>query len=522
MKRSKYSPFVVVGILSACLYIALTVRWHGREGAITRQGDVITWVDGDILGYKITYLNAEGIERVTAYWALPIDKVREVEAAVAKRVGIGGIGEFTASYDSYFPNGDATKSWPVGEDISARIEVLFRLPKSRAVESFASEGVFPLEVGLIAIDHTGSGYPDVIGGRPWQKKNSWYIDVESCRPISMNGGGKRLWEWIGPRSGYLLWRPGGWSEAEVTGWDIVGTGTGGQEWENAYQVVAQADLDKNGWVDGEELDVLDYWVDRNSNGEVEAGELTGASEVFQKISSQFSTDKFGARYNPRNGALLADGRFVGSWEFWPRGETHEGGYLSGKGGSAQPGKLELQNRGGETSAQMLVFNMCGGDERGARAALGKNGQATRTIALVPKGVEGGAEMRQWDWVGPCHGIVVLPGIDKAPASKISEYIYGNNTGGQPWRDSYEALRHLDGDRNGWVEGDELDKAAVWVDRSSDAKPDSWEIQPARDILSKISVWPHRGEDGTLGVSDEGVVFQNGKTSPSWCWESQRE
>lgn len=166
---------------------------------------------------------------------------------------------------------------------------------------------------------------------------------------------------------------------------------------------------------------------------------------------------------------------------------------------------------------MLVFNVCGGDRVDELTAAGGGGVSSRSIALLG---EDGKRAGRWDWVGPCSGVFVLPDIIDAGENEVSEYIYGSNTGGQNWSDSYAALDLLDSDRSGWLEGDELKKVAVWVDRSSDARVDPWEIKPASDTISKINVAPQLSSEGDLGVRDSGVVFQTGGGSSTWCWESK--
>ncbi len=94
--------------------------------------------------------------------------------------------------------------------------------------------------------------------------------------------------------------------------------------------------------------------------------MSEAKDIFQKISTRFINDKYMARYNPKEGAVLADGRNVGSWEYWPRGETVSGGYLS-REAERPPGfvyyeRQDMRGVQADSYATMFIFNACGKDE----------------------------------------------------------------------------------------------------------------------------------------------------------------
>lgn len=521
---SKSHLQIVPWVLGAGLTLFFLKSFFGGEGGVEilteSSSPTSGWPSGDVVGYKVTYLDPEGAGTGQfGYGAFRVSELSPFLHRATRNLGVGGVGRVTVRH------GDFSEARGESDIKYAEVEVLFRIPAGQVVESFASDDTFPLETGVLVLDHSGSGSIDVLGGRPWQKKNSWYLDSSSCRPFSMDGGKRRLWEWLGPKSGYLVLKVDGKIPDDITGGDLVGTGTGGQDWGSAYEVLAHLDTDKNGWVDGDELDVLGFWVDSNIDGVSESWEVSEARGLFHKISTRFSNDQYMARYNPEDGATLKDGREVGSWEFWPRGETHPGGYLGRRGSENDKFvRFDRKSEGDDkldVHSKIFVFNVCAKTSIDTMAGLGGGGISTRSVALTPSGSSQADPEGRWEWVGPCSGILVLPEIVGADRLKISEYIYGSNTGGQPWNNSYEALRFLDADNNGWVEGDELSRIAVWVDRGGDGKPDPWEVKPAASTISKVSVSPSRGIDGELSVDGEGVVFLNNTSSPSWCWRSKK-
>jgi hypothetical protein len=522
-------------------------------------GPVSGWGAGDVVGFKAIYLNDKGAD--TGQFMYGAFRVRELSPILDRathNVGVGGVSRVTIQPGDYPGAGRADDEFKYAE-----VEVLFRIPEAQVIDSFADEAIYPLETGVLVLDHSGLGGIDVLGGRPWQQKNSWYLDSVNCRPFSMDGGEVRLWEWLGPKSGFLVWKntkategdnnpkkgegssgnkPKGNSEegAEdipLDGLDLVGVRTGGQEWESAYKPLEYVDEDKNGWIEGPELETLSYWIDKDSNGKASIGEINDASGIFQKISTKFIADQFGAKFNPQGGAVLTSGKQVGSWEFWPRGET----VPSVKGWQAEAALIQSQ-RGEKQAgldwlspgayASLFLFNACGAadldvlpPDSGEVVASQVEKNNTVRIGLTPSKTKSGDEISQktfgrWEWVGPCAGMLVKPSIVNASASSIGEHIYGSNIGGIDWSDSYQALSYLDADLNGWLQGRELDGIYVWVDRNRDGGAGENEIRPARDTISKVNVRPRKGTKSFLEVPKNGVIFRNGKESPSWCWISR--
>lgn len=125
---------------------------------------------------------------------------------------------------------------------------------------------------------------------------------------------------------------------------------------------------------------------------------------------------------------------------------------------------------------------------------------------------------RWEWVGPCAGIFVLPGIAEAESERIGEFIFGTNTGGQDWVHSYEALAYLDLDGSGTVDGRELDGVHVWVDRNGNGKPEREEVFPSEKIVSSINVSPVRVTKDDWAAEGNGVVMRDsGENRSSWSY-----
>jgi len=189
-------------------------------------------------------------------------------------------------------------------------------------------------------------------------------------------------------------------------------------------------------------------------------------------------------------------------------------------------------------ASMLVADLCGREFPDTKAAPGcwlKTLGGTQYIdpycrpvdkkSLVEVGLYGSASRstdgfpqrrKMWEWVGPCLGIFVSPDIVNASADRIGEFIYGSGTGGQDWGDSYEAISYLDENKNGWLEGEELNRVAIWRDDDSDGKPEAKEILKSSDLISKVKVVPLRHGSLESWCEGDGVFFKDNTQSSTWC------
>jgi hypothetical protein len=280
--------------------------------------------DGDAVLYSLTLLDEEGVVvKEGRGWQL-VRKMVEPVRNLVKKLGVGGEGEFVAPYEKYIPGGGRS-FLEQGKPVRARVRVEKKIHEKFLIPSDGRQ------VGLLAIDVGGRGGVDVLGGGDWKKKgrSEKWMNSRNCRRFSADGDSETLWEWIGPSTGLLvvespelLQR----SESKIGGYipsgaDLVGSFTGGQQWQGSYQMLEQFDENKNGVVDGGELERLGFWVDGNINARVEDGEVRGAEEVFTEISASPEERAEGSDCSPRAGAVLKDGKRIGSWEWWTRGRT---------------------------------------------------------------------------------------------------------------------------------------------------------------------------------------------------------
>ncbi len=108
-----------------------------------------------------------------------------------------------------------------------------------------------------------------------------------------------------------------------------------------------------------------------------------------------------------------------------------------------------------------------------------------------------------EWVGPEDGLLVRPYADGCIDGSC---LFGSASA---FNDGYDALAALDADRNGQLEGAELNGLKVWKDANSNAAVDDGEVL----TLDGLGIT-------SIGVSDKGLqgtFVRNGQTFQSFDW-----
>lgn len=114
-------------------------------------------------------------------------------------------------------------------------------------------------------------------------------------------------EWLGAKDGLLV-KPN--PDGTITGANNL-FGTAGGYRDGYEKMSLTLDADRNGWVEGEELEGLFVWKDLNENAQCDAGELVSLSQLgIEKIST--SHKNFRSVY-------VRNGREHSTWDWWPTG-----------------------------------------------------------------------------------------------------------------------------------------------------------------------------------------------------------
>jgi hypothetical protein len=115
-----------------------------------------------------------------------------------------------------------------------------------------------------------------------------------------------LVEWVvGPNDGLLV-EPG--VKKVKSALDLFGTAGG---YSNGYEKLATYDKDKNGFVEGKELEGFKVWIDKNQNGTCEENELFDIKQFNIKKLSVNHNGKYVSYYETNDGQKRL------MWDWWP-------------------------------------------------------------------------------------------------------------------------------------------------------------------------------------------------------------
>lgn len=269
-------------------------------------------LNSDVVQFRIQYSGSKGKWQHAEVEARSLPPIL---LEIMRRAGVGGKGKFTVKPGAFFKYANISP-FSETEEVAGEFEVMGTIPEDFAKPAYPRK----YSVGILLVDHGGSGEPDILGDAPWYRKAGAWIDQRICRLIKMDGVHQRLWEWVGGKSGMLIIGKDGVVPAEVTAEHLVSTYTGLVPWDSAYEVLAMADSDSNGLVDGEELRDFYLWVDEDEDGKIGDGEVSPARDVFLSIGTASLEGEGGGRSTDA-GAVFKNGKAAKTWEFWSRGQA---------------------------------------------------------------------------------------------------------------------------------------------------------------------------------------------------------
>jgi hypothetical protein len=131
-------------------------------------------------------------------------------------------------------------------------------------------------------------------------------------------------------------------------------------------------------------------------------------------------------------------------------------------------------------------------------------------------LDGDLEAERWPWVRPDTGILVWDPDGKGRITS-GRQLFGTATWWMLWRDGYAAMDGLDDDRDGRLEGEELDGLAVWRDANGNGVSENGEVVPVSAVgIVSLETRPLlRGIDGPS--HPRGVRFSDGRVLPTFDW-----
>jgi len=157
-------------------------------------------------------------------------------------------------------------------------------------------------VSPIVLDLSGSGQLEASGGK-WLPHPRTFDRTHAVAFDFYNNGFPIIMEWVGPHEGLLV-EPK--ADGTVDGSSLFGTQGG---WSNGYEKLSLRDTNHDGMLSGDELKGLAVWVDANSDGKVDAGELKSLDEL--------GITELNLRHVGFRSSFTMNGKKQTMWDWWP-------------------------------------------------------------------------------------------------------------------------------------------------------------------------------------------------------------
>lgn len=124
----------------------------------------------------------------------------------------------------------------------------------------------------IVLDMDGDGNLEASQGQ-WLPGHQ-FKEGTIVKEFDINGDGfLEMVEWVGPNDGLLIRYD---ENADLSANQLYGTAGG---WGHGFEKMRYEDLNKDGVLSGSELEGLSVWQDKNSNAQLDEGELTSVQEL---------------------------------------------------------------------------------------------------------------------------------------------------------------------------------------------------------------------------------------------------
>jgi hypothetical protein len=144
-------------------------------------------------------------------------------------------------------------------------------------------------------------------------------------------------------------------------------------------------------------------------------------------------------------------------------------------------------------------------------------QLEDTLATVAFDADGAGLRKHWTWITKDAGWLVY---NAQPTGEVTSALqmFGSVTFWLFWENGYRALTALDDNRDGRLDGDELQGLAIWRDLNGNGISDPGEVTPvAKWGIVSISCGFERDQNhpDRIAYSPAGVVFRDGSIRPTY-------
>ena len=212
--------------------------------------------------------------------------------------------------DGLGPGAHAAISYETGESI-------LRLLRNRTLTNEARTEITQIETTIAEIEKKPRAITPIIFPLTEPASLESLLTNNQRVRFDLAGDGKAaLWPWVKPNVGILVWDPKHTGQIK-SGQQLFGSVTWWISWSNGYQPLAMLDNNGDGWLVGKELKGLAVWVDANTNGVSEAGEVTTLEKFgVTRVAVNSADHMANTPFNP-NGIHLRNGRILPTYDWTP-------------------------------------------------------------------------------------------------------------------------------------------------------------------------------------------------------------
>jgi hypothetical protein len=212
--------------------------------------------------------------------------------------------------DGLGPGADAAISYEAGESI-------LRLLRHRTLTATERGEIAQIEKTIAEIEKKPRAITPIIFPLTEPASLASLLAHDQRVRFDLAGDGKAsLWPWVKPNVGILVWDPKHTGRI-TSGQQLFGSVTWWIAWANGYQPLALLDNNGDGWLTGKELRGLAVWVDANTNGVSDLGEVRtleqfGVTRVAASSTGNIANTPFHA-----SGIQFRDGRILPTYDWTP-------------------------------------------------------------------------------------------------------------------------------------------------------------------------------------------------------------
>jgi len=131
-------------------------------------------------------------------------------------------------------------------------------------------------------------------------------------------------------------------------------------------------------------------------------------------------------------------------------------------------------------------------------------------------LEGDNSHTRWSWVTKSAAFLVWDPRNKGKIDSGLQ-LFGSRTWWIFWNNGYQPLASLDDNRNGWLEGEELNGMCVWWDKDENGISSTDEVVTCKKYgIVRIATFPDSAR-GNMLLNTKGLVLSDRTVLPTYDW-----